>query len=146
MNIYLTGFSKKKIVFHKRYTNGALNCLTSARKECHHCCRLSGAIYNIGCWLKQEYSTLGPGIWESCKASLCTSMLEGLDVKICWQVFYWFLMMIMMMMIIMIVIMIIMIIIIIHKNATEVQAERQIGVSVSFKKGALSDVGRRYSC
>lgn len=102
----------------ERYTHGAPKSLTSAWKVCHNCCRLSGAIYNIGYWLKQEYSTTGPGIWESCEASLRTFiMLEGLDAKICWQVFFSFLFLI----------------IKIDKNATENSTGRKIDVYASFE-------------
>lgn len=74
-----------------RYAHRAPKSLTSARKVCHYCCRLTGAIYNIGYWLKQEYNTFGPGIWGLCKASQCTSiMLEGLVAEICWYVFKFF--------------------------------------------------------
>lgn len=86
MNIYQQ--DPQRIFFQylsERYTHRAPNSLTSARKLCHHCCRLSGAIYNMGYWLKQEYSTLEPGIWELCKGSQHTSIiLEGVAAKICW--------------------------------------------------------------
>lgn len=61
MNIYQQDPQRKKIkcvsYLSERYTHGAPNSLTSARKVRRYCCRLSGAIYNIGYWLKQEYST-----------------------------------------------------------------------------------------
>lgn len=80
-----------------RYTHGASNSLTSAREVFHDCCRLWGALYTTGYWLKQEYNTIGPGIWELCKAHVGGTgskyLLVGfpflikIDKKCCWKLY-----------------------------------------------------------